>query len=200
MPRFRQTKVQLREWLQHETWQELAASLDALPPEAVINPLLACLPLGEPVTSRAAALLGRHVNRLMNTSEGEETARTFMRRLMWHMNEESGNIGWGIPEAFGAILAANRKLAETYGRVLISYVLDTGHNDNFCDHAPLRRSCYRAVRTLIEAWPDLPEVASLGGLAYRALRLGMEHDPDETCRQLAAETFGALKQAQSRLA
>ena len=200
MARFRQTKLQLREWLHQDDWRQRCAALDALPPETVINPLLACLPLGEPVTSRAAELLGRHVSRLMNTPGGEETAKTFMRRLMWHMNEESGNIGWGIPEAFGAILAAHRGLAETYGRVLISYVLDTGHNDNFCDHAPLRRSCYRAVRKLIEAWPDLPEVESLGGLAYRALRLGMDNDPDATCRQLAAEAFDALKQAQSHSA
>ena len=35
-----------------------------------------------------------------------EAARVIMRRLMWNLNDESGGIGWGSPEAMGEILAA----------------------------------------------------------------------------------------------
>lgn len=37
-----------------------------------------------------------------------EQARRVLRQLIWNLNEESGGIGWGMPEAFGEILAHNR--------------------------------------------------------------------------------------------
>lgn len=30
-----------------------------------------------------------------------EQARRVLRQLIWNLNEESGGIGWGMPEAFG---------------------------------------------------------------------------------------------------
>jgi hypothetical protein len=33
-----------------------------------------------------------------------ESARVIMRRLMWSLNDESGGIGWGAPEAMGEIV------------------------------------------------------------------------------------------------
>ena len=74
---------------------------------------------------------------------------------MWHMNEESGNIGWGIPEAFGEALAQSRPLADDFYRVLFSYIRNREGDNTWCDYAPLRLSCYRAVERVITAWPDL---------------------------------------------
>ena len=34
-----------------------------------------------------------------------DAARVIMRRMMWQLNDESGGIGWGIPEAMGEIMA-----------------------------------------------------------------------------------------------
>ena len=47
-----------------------------------------------------------------------EDMHNIMRRLMWHMNEESGNIGWGIPEAFAEILAQHRRLGDEFYPIL----------------------------------------------------------------------------------
>ena len=198
MPTFRNLKKTLRELLTDESWADRTAELDALPPASLISPLIACLPLGEPVTTRAAKLLGHHVARLASEPDGNEQVRNLIRRLMWHMNEDSGNIGWGIPEAFGEILAARRDIASTYCRVLISYVIDTGHADNFCEHPPLRRSCYRAILRLIEAWPDLPDVSGLGALTRRALHDGIEKDQDAECRKLAAAGLEMLHDLRSK--
>ena len=54
------------------------------------------------------------------------------------MSEESGNIGWGIPEAFAECLAASPELAKTYHKILISYIVDLGFDDNYCDNDQLR--------------------------------------------------------------
>jgi len=40
-----------------------------------------------------------------------------MRRLMWNLNDESGGIGWGNPEAMGEILACHEALANEYAPI-----------------------------------------------------------------------------------
>ena len=201
MPSFRMLKARLRDILSGEDWEAGLGALDDVPPRSLVGPIVACLPMEEPVASRAAKALGRVAARLSDLPDGREQTADLVRRLMWHMNEESGNIGWGIPEAFAEVLAARRPIAEKYATILISYVIDTGHEDNFCDHAVLRRSCFKAVTRLIEAWPDLPCIGGLGSLCSQALTRAMELDPDEECRRLAkaASEVLAAARAASRL-
>ena len=54
--------------------------------------------------------------------EDMEGARVIMRRLMWSLNEESGGIGWGAPEAMAEIMARHLELAREYSHMLISYM------------------------------------------------------------------------------
>ncbi|UJX41765.1 hypothetical protein K9F62_03425 [Desulfovibrio sp. JY] len=84
-----------------------------------------------------------------------EDARDVWRNLMWRVNEESGNIGWGIPECMGETLAVCPVLAADYHRVLVSYVQDMEGDCTFIDHAPLRRGAWWAVARLAEAAPEL---------------------------------------------
>ena len=42
-----------------------------------------------------------------------ESARVVMRRLMWSLNDESGDIGWSRPEAMGEIIASHGDLQGT---------------------------------------------------------------------------------------
>ena len=107
---------------------------------------------------------------------------------MWHMNEESGNIGWGIPEAFGEALAQSRPLADDFYRVLFSYVRAKEGDNTWCDYAPLRLSCYRAVERVMQARPDLRHEALC--ILHNA-----KDDPDPACRELARELFEAYRSA-----
>lgn len=176
MARFRKLKTQLREELLATDWKTALDRMETIPPRELVGPLMASLPCEEPLRSRAAEGLGCAVARL--ASESMEEARNVVRRLMWHMNEESGNIGWGIPEAFAAVLCRHSGLADTFAPILISYITQTGKQDNYCDHAILRRSCFAAVGLLLESRPDF------AALARPALQSGL-HDPDEPCRELA---------------
>lgn len=190
MPHFRDNKARVRELLETENWREAIPEL-GLAPMALLNACLACLPQGSPVTARAAGIIGEGIATLADNPLSHEQARLFMRRLMWHMNEESGNVGWGIPEAFGEILAASPSMADEYHRVLISYIWDTGRDDNFCDQIVLRRSCHEAVLRLLEVRHDLLDAA------LDALTTGAASDPDPLCRQLAEQTLRRCKAVSS---
>jgi hypothetical protein len=142
-----------------------------------VNALFAFLPKGAQTMHRAAACLGMAVAGLVE--HRPEDARDIIRRLMWHMNEDSGNTGWGIPEAFGEILAADESLAKQYKSILISYVMDLPGANNYCLNATLRRSCYWAIGRLAEARPGIVSQARswLGN--------GLK-DQDVICRGMAA--------------
>ena len=182
-PHFRTLKSSIRSRLESADWPAFAQELEALPARELVGPLFACLPLGGEATGRAAAALGRAVSRMAD--EHMEEARNVIRRLMWHMNEESGNIGWGIPEAFAEVLAQHRRLGDEFHPILFSYLTNTGKEDNFCDHAVLRRSCFRAVERLALARPDLAPKAR--GPLQAGLR-----DEDPICRELAREALDKI--------
>jgi hypothetical protein len=186
MARFRSLKSDLRTRLESSDWRRELDAIAALPGKETVGPLMSFLLLGGAVKWRAAVALGLCVAGLAEAHR--EDARVVVRRLMWHMNEESGNIGWGIPEAMAEILASHRGLAEEYHRILISYVRDTDKDNNFCDHAPLRRSCFWAVGRLAQAWPDLARGA------WEPLLAGLR-DEDVPCRGAAAWALGQLIQA-----
>lgn len=81
-----------------------------------------------------------------------EAARNTLRRMMWSLNEASGGIGWGLPEAMGETLARNENLAREYAAILISYIRPEG---NFLEFQPLQRGALWAIGRLAEAFPHL---------------------------------------------
>lgn len=192
-PHFHAVKADVRRGLaeeRDEDWLACLARLEERPAREIVNPLLACLPLGGRSTRRAAAALGRAVARMAG-EDSLEAARNMVRRLMWQMNEESGNIGWGVPEAFAEILACHPRLAEEFHRILLSYIRKTDKDDNYCDHAVLRRSCFRAAGRLAQARPEL---AATG---RDALVAGLS-DEDPECRQEAAAALHILDSASGK--
>jgi hypothetical protein len=146
--------------------------------------LFACLLEPDPLVRwRAASAFGYVVKRLFE--QKPEEARQLIRQFMWRLNEESGNIAWGIPEAFGEILAAQPMLAVEFHRVLASYIneRDCETGDNFLEHCPLRRGVYWALARLAEARPELV-LPSLDDLL-----LALSGDDPES-RGLAARALG----------
>lgn len=182
-PRMRALKARLRPLLREDGWQ---AHLDAITAcgLAAVGPLISFLPLDPLTRHRAAVALGRVVSRI--AAARPEEMRNVMRRLMWHMNEESGNIGWGIPEAFGEIAAACPQAGKEFHRVLISYIIELEKDDNFCDQDVLRRSCYWAIGRLAQSRPDL------AAPARPWLRRGAALDRDTVCRGMAAWALSCL--------
>lgn len=182
-PRMRALKARLKPLLAGEGWKEHLDEIEACGLPAV-GPLIAFLPLEPLLRHRAAAALGRVVARLAESRP--EDMRNVMRRLMWHMNEESGNIGWGIPEAFGEIAAACPQAGKEFHRVLISYIIELEKDDNFCDQDVLRRSCYWAIGRLALSHPEL------AAPARPWLRRGAALDRDAVCRGMAAWALSCL--------
>ncbi|MBO4313926.1 MAG: HEAT repeat domain-containing protein [Desulfovibrio sp.] len=184
MARMRAVKQSFREYLSDAAWRSHLEEMAARG-AAAVGPLFSFLP-GEPLfRHRAAAALGLTCARLAESSPAR--GQEIVRRYMWHLSEESGNIGWGVPEAFGETLAASPRLAAAFGRILVSYVIDLGRDDNYCDNDVLRRSCYWAIGRRLEARPEQ------GDYARPWLRRGLD-DKDALCRGMAAWALSRLPQ------
>jgi hypothetical protein len=124
--------------------------------------------------------MGRMVSRLAD--ENLESARVVMRRFMWNLNEESGGIGWGCPEAMGECMARSVRLADEYGCILSSYL----HPErNFIEHPALQEGVLWGIGRLAQSRP-----AAMAGCAELiAPFLG---SPEAALRGLAAWAGGPV--------
>lgn len=116
--------------------------------------------------------------------ENMESARIVMRRLMWTLNDESGGIGWGSPEAMGEIMARHQKLADEYHRILVSYMMQDG---NYLELEVLQRGLLWAMVRLAAARPDL-------GVKAKGLVRPYFLSKDKEVKALAAMLSGILKE------
>ncbi len=80
-----------------------------------------------------------------------EQARRVLRQLIWNLNEESGGIGWGMPEAFGEILAHQPDLAREYACILTGYLVNP---ENCLDHEALQQGLVWALGRVKEFAPE----------------------------------------------
>jgi len=149
-----------------------------LPPEKIINPLL-CFLYETDELIRWRAVRGVGITASALAEKDLESARVIMRRLIWSLNDESGGIGWGAPEAMGEIMAENGTLAGEYYRILISYIDEKG---NPLENDELERGVIWGIGQLARKRPELfrkathPILAQLKsanpvkrGLALRAM-------------------------------
>lgn len=135
MPRARGLKSQVAGLLLSSVWRQNLAKLHDLPPKSVIGALISMLPAGEVETKwRAVTALGETVG-LLALKEAEQ-GREVMRRLMWSLNEESGSVGWGVPEAMAEIMFCSEIISREYLNILISYA---SPGPNFLEFLPLQQ-------------------------------------------------------------
>jgi HEAT repeat protein len=152
---FRHLKRRLEPMLGEAAPETLAAAVLELPPRQVVNPLISFFYHPTPLIRwRAISVFGVAAAALAETEP--ESARVLMRRLMWQLNDESGGIGWGAPEAMGEAMARSSRLAAEYHFILVSYVRLDG---NFLEHPILQRGSLWAVGRLAEVRPDLVQPA-----------------------------------------
>ncbi|PID40146.1 MAG: hypothetical protein CR984_04740 [Proteobacteria bacterium] len=153
---FRSLKTKIRSLLKAKDFSASLEKLRELPGRRAVNPLFSLFYSGdELVRWRAIAAMGVVVNQLADTSM--ESARVVMRRLMWNLNDESGGIGWGSPEAMGEIAARHTRLAGEFANIIISYINPKG---NFLEHERLQRGSLWAVGRLAHARPALAQAAA----------------------------------------
>ncbi|OGR35957.1 MAG: hypothetical protein A2051_12495 [Desulfovibrionales bacterium GWA2_65_9] len=190
MAHSRDLKRALRAILSEDGWADGLAELDGIAARRLTGPLFSLLlDPSEAVRWRAVAAFGRTVARMAESKdpgEGLEAARVVLRQCLWRLNEESGGVGWGVPEALAETLSRHRRLALEFHRVLASYVREPECGEGNClDHVPLRRGVYWGLGRLAQAFPDLLE------REVSTLRAGLAED-DGACRGLAAWALGIL--------
>ena len=186
MARFRGMKRQVREILAAPDWEARLAELDEIPARQLSGPLFSfLLDREELVVWHAVTAFGLLAARM--AGERMEDARVLMRQFMWRMNEESGNLGWGIPESMAEAMAAHPGLSEEYHTILASYVYcDERCDGNYLDHEELRRGVYWGLGRLAQVRPEA--VAH----AMRFLASALERESDARNRGYAAWALGLL--------
>ena len=148
---WRQLKKEIIELLSYKDFEKSLEKICQLPARQVVNPLFSFFyNSDELVKWRAVTAMGAVVSNLAD--HDMESARVIMRRLIWNLNDESGGIGWGSPEAMGEIMARHAGIAGEYHKILISYIMPDG---NYLEHEILQRGVLWGIGRLAHARPHL---------------------------------------------
>jgi len=102
----------------------------------LVNPLFSALYRPEEMLRwHTVTIFGEVLDRL--AKKDMEAARIVMRRYLWSLNDESGGIGWGAPEAMAEAMYHHDGLCDEYLHMLMSYMRQDGpleHQDgNFLE-------------------------------------------------------------------
>jgi HEAT repeat protein len=183
----RQRKLWVHELLSLPNWEEKLPQLQALPANHVVGPLFAAL-LHPNVLVRwhAVTAFGLVVGPLAQREP--EQARIIMRRFLWSLNDESGGIGWGAPEAMAEIMVQSPRMADEYAKILRAFIHEAAEDapDCYLEHEPLRRGAMWGLGRLAEVRPK--HVLPAGADILAALQ-----EADSTIRGYAAWATGTLR-------
>lgn len=147
----RKLKKKIFDILSGNDFNERFSEIRMFPGRQVVNHIFSCLyNTDEMVKWRAVTAMGETVSSIAD--EDIESARVVIRRLMWNLNDESGGIGWGSPEAMGEIFARNKKLGDEYTRILISYL---NKNGNYLENEILRQGVVWGIGRIAGVRPEL---------------------------------------------
>jgi hypothetical protein len=147
----RAMKQKIFELLSGDDFEAALEGIRRYPPRQVIGPLFSRFYGDDIVFWRAISAMGVVVSDMADAGE-IEPARVVLRRLMWQLNDESGGIGWGCPEAMGDITARNQRLAGEFHRILVSYAMVDG---NYLEHPILQHGVLWGIGRLAHARPAL---------------------------------------------
>lgn len=109
-------------------------------------------------------------------------AADLMRRFVWALNDESGSVPYGVPEAMGEILAVRSELRPVFLPILCSLLTQ----EEMSQTGPVERGAIWAVgRIGPPAGQQFPEVV-------KALQAAASGHPDPDTRQTAAHSLAAV--------
>ncbi len=147
----RQLKKEILALLNNNDFTRSLETVCLMPARQAVNPLFSFLYHKDALVKwRAVTAMGAAVECLAR--EDFESSRIIMRRLIWNLNDESGGIGWGSPEAMGEIMARHEGLAKEYANILVSYINEAG---NYLEHEILQRGALWGLGRLAHARPEL---------------------------------------------
>lgn len=108
-----------------ENLDTIFGEFSSLPEKKLLNALFSCLcHTQEKVRWHAVSAFGQVVPAI--ALDDMEEGRVVMRRFLWMLNDESGGIGWGVPEAMAEVMYHSPPLSREYLHMLVSYTLDDG--------------------------------------------------------------------------
>lgn len=149
-PYGRQTKKKVGLILSESVQSKAMESLEQIPDEQLTGHLFSYFyNKDELIKFRSTSAMGLLAARIAKNNK--EKTRIILRRIMWNLNDESGGIGWGSPEAMGEILARLPELAMEFKSILFSY-LDS--EANFIEHEMLQRGVLWGIGTYLESSPE----------------------------------------------
>ena len=162
----------------------------------LVSPLFSALSRPEEtVRWHAVSVFGQCLPRLAD--QDMEAARIVMRRFLWSLNDESGGIGWGVPEAMAEVMLHHDGLAREYLHMLLSYLRPDGpleHQDgNFLELPFLQRGLLWGIGRLASRLA--PMLVSRGVVTDLLPYLQSE---DGEVRGLTAWALGRLRAAIAR--
>ncbi len=139
--------------------------LDCYSERDVMNPLFSALcSTDERVHWHAVTALGSVVPRIARREM--ESARVIMRRFLWSLNDESGGIGWGAPEAMAETMLHHERLAREYLHMLVSYIREDGpesfQNGNYIELPSLQQGVLWGIGRLCPRYGQ--ELRALGAV------------------------------------
>jgi hypothetical protein len=152
----RQVKKEVFELLDQYTPAELTQKLTVFPQTHVINSLfMALCDVRERVKWHAVSCFGEIISTMADNNV--ESARIIMRRFLWTLNDESGGIGWGAPEAMAEVMCRSEVLRKEYIHMLISYTQEDGEelfqDGNYLELPLIQRGLLWGVGTLCYTFP-----------------------------------------------
>jgi hypothetical protein len=154
----RKLKKSVFELLQGADFDAALEKILLLPPRRAVNPLFSFFYHTNPLIRWRAVTAVGAVTALLADSE-IESARVVFRRLMWNLNDESGGIGWGSPEAMGEILFRHRKMRDEYLSIFLSYLRPGG---NYLEHEGLQQGLLWGAGRIAHGSPEpIRQAASL---------------------------------------
>ncbi|MGD9332958.1 MAG: HEAT repeat domain-containing protein [Desulfobacterales bacterium] len=182
----RALKKEIRALLQDAKFATAMSALKDYPARKVVNPLISFFCSSDMrLRWRAISGMGVVVSHLADAQM--ESARVIMRRLMWTLNDESGGIGWGAPEAMGDITARHKALADEFGCILVSYIRP---DCNFLEHPILQRGvlwglgrlAHVRAEMVVEAVPFIRPFLDSDDAVHRGLAAWALRAVDDTFR------------------
>jgi len=147
----RARKKELQAELATHELARVLALVARVPARQLLNPLIGSLCNHDELSKwLAVSALGTVVAELAD--QELEAGRVVMRRFMWMLNDESGGIGWGVPEAMAEVMACHPGLADEFHQVLVAQMREDG---NFLELEMLQRGLLWGIGRLAQVRPEL---------------------------------------------